>query len=268
MLIISQTLTAAIDIVMIDPNLFPPLPKAAYGPEQLHQYLASLVSQGHTVYRDPEQLNVFYILLTEAHRIRISVSEGHSQVQLQYLSNVQNFLDVSTLPDLEKAIGTLAAQARVMWPSKPTAGRVRTDTPATNYRTISNLIGSSRVVAIFDPYLDNNTLEELRIIISFGNGSVDDGVRLLGGAEKSQGKLPTFTAVGVAAWLKQQGIKGEARFFPSKTEHRRFILLNDGCSLITGHSLNAPHKNEVVHIDTSNQDQEFFELTWNTSTTL
>jgi hypothetical protein len=97
---------------------------------------------------------------------------------------------------------------------------------------------------------------------------VADGVRILGGAEKSQGKSPTFTAAGVAAWLTQQGIKGEARFFPSKTEHRRFLLLNDGRALITGHSLNAPHKNEVVHVDTSNEDHAFFETTWKASTVL
>lgn len=252
----------------IDLNIFPPLPKAAYGPEQLHHYLASLVSLGHTVYRDPQQQNVFYILLSEEYRIRISVSEGRSQAQLHYLSNMQNYLDVSTLPELEKAVGKLAAQARVAWPSKPVTGRLRTDTPATNYRTISTLVGSGRVIAVFDPYLDNKTLEELRIILSFGQGAVADNIRLLGGAEKSQGRAPTFTAAGVAAWLAQQGIRGEARIFPAKTEHRRFLLLDDGKALITGHSLNAPHKNEVVSVDTSNQDQAFFETIWSASTTL
>jgi hypothetical protein len=250
----------------VDPNLFPLLPSTTYGTEQLHQYLATLVAQGHVVYRDPKQQNVFYIILTDTHRIRISVAENRSQVQLHYLGNTQGFLDVTSLPDLEKALATFASSVPgSSWPNRPLSGRLRSDTPATNYRTISGLIGSAQVVAIFDPYLDNNTLEELRIILSFGNGTVANGVRILGCAEKSQGKAPTFTASGVAAWLKQQGISGEARVFPAKTEHRRFLLLNDGRTLITGHSLNAPHKNEVVHLDTGNEDRTFFETTWNTS---
>jgi hypothetical protein len=254
--------------VVIDPDRFPPLPKTAYGPEQLHQYLAGLVSHGHIVYRDPEQENVFYIPLTDVHRIRISVSEGHSQVQLHYLTNMRNWLDVNKLPDVERAVVALSAQAGVVWPAKPTTARLRDDTPATNYRSISILAGSSAVVAIFDPYLDNNTLEEVRTILSFGNSKVADGVRLLGGAEKSQGKTPTLTGAGVAAWFAQQGVKGEARVFPSKKEHRRFLLLDDGRALITGHSLNAPHKNEVVHTEPSNADQAFFEATWSAAAPL
>ena len=124
----------------IDPTLFPPLPKAAYGPEQLHQYLAGLVSRGYTVYRDPQQQNVFYIPLTDAHRIRISVSEGRSQVQLHYLSNMQNYLDASSLPELEKAIVALAVQAGVRWPSKPTSGRLGSETQTKCYKAFTKCV--------------------------------------------------------------------------------------------------------------------------------
>jgi hypothetical protein len=121
------------------------------------------------------------------------------------------------------------------------------------------------VKGIFDPYLDNNTIEELRTILSFGKGAIANGVRLLGSAEKSHGKSPTFTATGVAAWLTQLGISGEARTFAAKTEHRRFLLLSDGQTLIHGHSLNAPHKNEAVHLETNGEDLVFFETTWKAS---
>jgi hypothetical protein len=248
----------------VDPGHFPPLPSTTYGPKELHQYLAALVSRGHTVHRDPGHMNIFYIELTDEHRIRISVSEGHSQVQLHYLSNMVQILNVTSLQELEKAIASLSLRVPgVTWPNRRTSARLRADTPATNYWNIGQLVGTARITAIFDPYLDNKTLEEVRVILSFGDGAVEDGIRILGGAAKSQGHSPTFTATGVAAWLGQQGIAGEARTFPAHSEHRRFILLSDGNSLITGHSLNAPHKNEAVHREANTDDRTFFETVWN-----
>jgi hypothetical protein len=246
----------------IGSEAFPPLPTSSYGPEQLMGYLAGVVAQGHTVYRDPDHQNIFYIPISETHRIRISVAVEHSQVQLQYLTNIQSWLDVSSLSDLERAVVTLSARAGVIWPSRPAAGRLDVKTPAENYRTISGLIGSRRVIAVFDPYLDNKTLVELKIILSFGDGRFADGIRLLGGAEKSQGASATFTAEGVAAWLKQQGLVGEARVLPPKSEHRRFLLLDDGQVLITGHSLNSPHKNEAVSVGAGDDDRAFFDAAW------
>ena len=246
-----------------DPHHFPPLPTTSYGPEQLHHYLASLLSKGYSVYRDPGHTNIFYLVLTDAHRIRISVSEGHSLLQLHYLSNSIRFLNVASLPDLEKAIAALSSGVPgAAWPNRPTSGRLSADTPATNYRTISHLIGSAQVTAILDPYLDNKTLEELRVILSFGDGAIANGVRILGGVAKSQGRFPTFTATGVAVWFQQLDITGEARTFPAHTEHRRFVLLNDGNALITGHSLNAPHKNEAVRVEANTDDQAFFDGLW------
>lgn len=246
----------------IGPEAFPPLPTSSYGPEQLMGYLAGVVVQGHSVYRDPGHQNIFYIPISESHRIRISVAVGHSQVQLQYLTNIQSWLDVSSLADLERAVANLSEKVGVQWPSRPTTGRLDVKTPAENYRTISGLIGSRRVTAVFDPYLDNKTLVELQIILSFGDGKFANGVRLLGGAEKSQGTSPTFTAEGVTTWLTQLGIAGEARVLPPKSEHRRFLLLDDGHVLITGHSLNSPHKNEAVSVVPSDDDRAFFNVTW------
>jgi hypothetical protein len=249
--------------VPVDPKSFPPLVAPAYGPAQLHEYLAELVSQGYTVNRDAAHENIFYLPITDTYRIRISVSAGRSQVQLQFLTNVRRFLDVTSLSDLEKALAQLVTQVPGMtWPSTPTTVRLQAQTPATNYRKLSGLVGTSNVSAIFDPYLDNRTLEEISVILSFGSGSVADGIRILGGIEKSRRVPPTFTAQGVAAWLRQQGVSGEARTFPAKTEHRRFLLLDSGSALITGHSLNSPHQNEAARVEPGGEDRDFFDATW------
>ena len=71
---------------------------------------------------------------------------------------------------------------------------------------------------------------------------------MLGSTKMTTGKIPKLTTVGVNAWLAQLGINGEARIMPPG-EHRRFMLLSGGQSLILGMSLNAIHKNEAVRLE-------------------
>ena len=95
-------------------------------------------------------------------------------------------------------------------------------------------------------------------------------VRLLGSACKTQqGDVPKFTKAGVEAWLKQLGIDGEVRVMASNNEHRRFMLLSGGQSLILGPSLNAIHKNEAINLELDDSvDRLFFDKMWETATPL
>ena len=246
-----------------DGGAFPVLPPSRVGTDEVVRYLTELSAQGHQVFQDSKQAEVFYIQLSDAHRIRISASGGRSQVQLHYLDNATEFLNASSLDGVEKAVGTLVRKIPGMaWPYRPTEARVSTGTPATNYRTISTLIGSSQVEAVFDPYLTNCSLEELRLILSFGSGSVADGVRLLGSTATTTGAIPRFTKAGVDVWLLQLGIAGDTRVVAAKSEHRRFMLLSTGHSLLLGPSLNAIHKNEAIRLEVDAEDRPFFDATW------
>ena len=253
----------------MDSDSIPVRPPTRIETEELIRYLTELHAQGHGVSRDAVQAEVFYIQLDDTHRIRISASGGRSQVQLQYLGNVQRFLDVTTLQDLVEAVGELAQRVPgVAWPSRPTAARLTSNTPAKNYATISKLIGSAHVEAVFDPYLTNGALEELTTILSFGAGTITDGVRLLGSAETTTGNAPRFTKRGVDAWLQQLAISGQARVVAASSEHRRFLLLSGGLSLLLGPSLNAIHKNEAIRLEDATEDRPFFDRTWTTATPL
>jgi len=244
-------------------STFPDLPPSRVEIDDVVRYLTELSAQGHRVYKDSKQSGVFYIWLNNTYRIRISASGGRSQVQLHYLDNTTAFLDVSSRDGIEKAVATLVRKVPGMtWPCQPTEGRVSTSTPATNYATISGLVGSALVKAVFDPYLDNAGLEQLRVILSFGSGSVASGVRLLGSTATTTGSLPRFTKAGVDAWLLQLGIPGEARVVAAKSEHRRFMLLSSGRSLLLGSSLNSIHKNEAVRVEADTEDRPFFDVTW------
>jgi hypothetical protein len=165
----------------------------------------------------------------------------------------------------------LAIGARGDWPTAPRSGRLAAATPASNYRTISSLIGGGQVQAVFDPYLDNQGLENLIRILSFGQASVANGVRLLGSSVTlagGAGKPPRFTKSGVDAWAAQLGVQAEARVLPQKDEHRRFLLLDGGRSLILGPSLNSLAKNEAVVVEDDKEDRPFFDLQWSRASVL
>lgn len=246
-----------------DGSAFPVLPTSRVETDEVVRYLTELSAQGHRVYRDSKQAEVFFIQLSDAHRLRISASGGRSQVQLHYLDNTTALLNASSLDSVERAIGTLVRKVPGMtWPYRSTEARVSAGTPATNYSTISRLIGSAQVEAVFDPYLTNGGLEGLRVILSFGSGSVANGVRLLGSTATTTGGIPRFTKTGVDAWLLQLGVAGDARVVAAKSEHRRFLLLSTGHSLLLGHSLNAIHKNEAVRLEVDAEDRPFFDVTW------
>jgi hypothetical protein len=250
-------------------GVFPVLPPRRVEIEDVVRYLTELNAQGHRVFRDPKQAEVFYIQLDDSYRIRISASGGRSQVQLHYLDSRQAHLDASSLEGVDKAVGTLVRKVPGMtWPCRPIEARLSATTPATNYSTISKLVGASQVEAVFDPYLTNGALEELRVVLSFGSGTVANGVRLLGSTSTTGGSIPKFTKAGVDAWLQQLGICGEARVVAARSEHRRFLLLSGGHSLLLGPSLNAIHKNEAVRLEGDAEDRPFFDSVWAAAATL
>lgn len=249
---------------------FPSLPEPSLSLDEVVRYLLMLRTDGHDIYRDSKHDNIFYIALDELNCIRISVRAqgGTCQVQLHYCENTTHYLNVSSSAQLETTVASFASRITGgTWPCRPTTGRLSANTPATNFRTISQLIRSSKVEAVFDPYLENLSLGTLIDILSFGSGGVANGVRVLGSTSKTQGAVPKFTKAGVDAWLTQLGIHGEARIM-DPGQHRRFMLLSGGQSLILGHSLNAIHKNEAIRLESDSEDRAFLDSVWANATPL
>lgn len=148
---------------------------------------------------------------------------------------------------------------------RPTTARLRSDWPATNMAVIANLIGDAEITAVFDPYLDNAALQHILNIISLCDGSISPSIRLLSSAKAQQRSrgIPRITKTYVDLWLREVGANaGELRLVGTSGEHRRFLLLSRGKSLILGPSLNSLDKNEAVSIETDTEDAAFFESSW------
>jgi hypothetical protein len=246
---------------------FPPLSLSILSREEVVNYLLTLQADGHTI---NEQSADFFIITLDDEKIILHrpYPQQPWNVSFERLGLRQLVGAARSPKELERAVTQAALLLGKDWPFKPTTGRLSADTPATNRRTISGLIGPSMIEAVFDPHLENRALATLVDILSFGSGGVADRIRLLGSTSKTTGTIPRFSKAGVDHWLGQLKITGEARVVPAKDEHRRFFLLSGGKSLLIGPSLNAIDKNEAVHLEPDTEDRAFFDKTWATATML
>jgi hypothetical protein len=249
---------------MSDPNPFPPYSppeEAAFSKERVVDYLLKLAARGWSVQSDGED----YVLPQDDGEVRLRPVEGTWRVSRVRLGVLSTFGDAGSEDDHDRLL-TVPIGAM---PERPRRGRLDATPPATNYRTIAGLIAISQLQAVFDTYLDNQSLEQLIRILSFGKGSVASHVRLLGTTatmQNSLGKLARFSKAGVGAWAAQLQIMAEARVLPSGSEHRRFLLLDGGRSIILGPSLNSLHKNEAVSIEDDKEDRPVFDRQWQAAT--
>lgn len=244
---------------------FPILPQSRLSRQELVDYLIEQKRRGYEVFQQPEDHNIFILSLNETQKIRFIYSDP-DLCRLERIICGQNFDmgKASNITDLSAAVNQLARSAiGDSWSSGVTRMRLHDDQPATNYASIARLIGGSAIEAMFDPYLDNQSLAALIDILSFGAGSVANGVRVLS-TNKTTGRAPRLTKVGFNLWLSQLEINGEIRLMGG-SEHRRFLLLSNGQSLLLGPSLNALHKNEAVRLEPNIEDLAFFEKIWATA---
>jgi hypothetical protein len=254
---------------MTNGSPFPPRPQAGLDKDEFIAYLLEHQRRGYAVYQAQGANGAFEIALDDVNSIKFNGFNARSvQVQGYALNNIVQFFDCNSMLEVKRAVDALAQQLiGVRWRQSPTAGRVREGAEATNLTTISNLVGTSSVQTVFDPYLENRSLAALVDILSFGRGTVADGVRVLSTSKTTTGNVPRLTKAGFDAWLNQTGITGEIRIM-GNSEHRRFILLSGGQSLLLGPSLNSIHKNEAVRLEPDAQDRAFFDQVWAQATPL
>ncbi len=246
---------------------FPTLPRPSLTQDEVIAYLLRLKVDGQDIFRQGDSDSTFIIKLNELDTIRV-IAGANVQVEWRRCENVGTQYNVSSVSQLEQAVSELVRIATGhSWPLPRTSGRLYENTPAMNYLTISQLVVSSKIETVFDPFLENSSLATLIDIMSFGGGEVAAGVRLLGSTNKAAGPTPRYTKAGVDAWLTQLGVTGEGRVMAQK-EHRRFMLLSGGRSLLLGHSLNAIHKNEAIRIESDVEDRTFFDSEWGMAATL
>jgi hypothetical protein len=252
---------------MASTSPFPPYPHPRLGLQEVVDYLLHAKANGWCEVYQASRPNEFVLVLGPHEEILIAFEHGQCLIVSSYYGRARAAGKPRTLPELEDAIDQAAAYCFKPWPAKMTTARLSDSTPAANKVTISRLLGSAEIQGVFDPYLDNQALATLLDIVSLG-GSISNAVRLLSSTEMTQGRIPRLTKTFISSWFAERGITaGETRLMP-KGEHRRFMLLRGGQSLIVGMSLNAIAKNEAAHLERDDQDRAFFDSVWATATPL
>ena len=233
-------------------------------------YLSARKIKGWNIYQGNSE-NQFIIRVTDNQKVFIDYKVYNSGNKWCVLfGDIIEVSGIAAFPEnlagLDQAV-TMAVREigrmegkRIDWSSSLTSIRLYKDEPATNFSKLVGLISTSTIEAVFDPYLDNKGLDNILTIVKFGV-SISHNLRLL----TSSKVVSRLTKSYIQSWFKELNCSGEIRQLKSDKEHRRFMLLSGGQSLIIGLSLNDISKNEAAHLESDTQDLTFFDSEWNTA---
>lgn len=242
---------------------FPPYQGASFSEADVENYLAELSEKGWGVFL---RRNEYVVVIDDEREItawfnsrdkKWTVYASHQEGTLGFSAN-----PVVTFNKFKEHVAKAAEYLGQHLENGPRNIRLRTDTPVSNKASIARLTHGNAVKCVFDPYFDDKSIATLATLVNLGM-PMDSNVRIL----TNSIKRPKLSPHMIADFKAEKGVCLDARFC-SDAEHRRYLLLSSGESLIFGCSLNALNKNEAAHIENSREDCEFFEHQWKMATPL
>jgi hypothetical protein len=156
----------------------------------------------------------------------------------------------------------------------PLKKRLVAGEPARNLRKIQNIIGSSTVAGIHDPYTTTGSLETMLKLADMGT-KFGPALRLLGTPKPLHKATEKLSLVSLLKDINaERKATWEVRtYVEAINPHRRFLVLDDGSVVTCGMSLNNINKDEVLDREPSGSeyarhDKQFFDDKWKTGTPL
>ncbi len=243
---------------------FPTYQGADFGESEVESYLEAIASSGWQVYAD-EKPGFYVIKVDEEKRIDIwfftdfkewTVESWNQGICLfgKGATSFQSFkgLIANAMQCLGQALD-----------SSPRNFRLKQQSPVSNRIGLVKLSHGANVQCIFDPYFDDKAIASLSILVNLGLKLIPE-VRILI-TEKVKKRIPKQF---ITEFETEYSSKLNIRVCSSDKEHRRFLLLSSGETLILGCSLNSLDKNEAAHLESSPVDSDFFNEQWGQSNAL
>ena len=220
--------------------------------------LETLAMSGWQVFARPEP-GQYVISLDSASRIELKHSTARQtwDVKARKAGSSSFYGQAGDVQALKQALKQAGAAVGYDLQSAPTTLRLADNTPASNRIGLVHLAAGTEVTAVFDPYFDDRAVANLVTLVRLGL-KLRQQLRILC-TSKSTSRLsgPLVADAGT-----ELGVSLAVRVCQSSAEHRRFLLLAGGTSLVLGCSLNDLTKNEAAHVEPSATDQAFFQIQW------
>jgi hypothetical protein len=239
---------------MTQPNPFPPMPPPSLSRDEVFGVLLDIQKNGW----DVRTVDDYFVVrdTDEAGTEVKDINGGRCRVAPWSTTSVRPLLGnwATNLTQLRRALQQYLEGA------PPERTRLVKGEPATNIARLAALIGVLKVVAVYDPYLDDAALDNLRAIAHLKPSCLDTAVRML-----TAKRPPRISKAFAKAFCDEFGCNlANFQLLPPE-EHRRFMLLSEDKVLIAGPSLNKLDWNEAANTELNTYDKPFFERMWATS---
>ena len=240
---------------------FPEYTGANFSENDVETYLEELAEKGWGVFKN----RIYYIVVIDDERKITTWFAPFDKEWHVDASYIEGTLGFSTNPvvNFQQFKNCFAKAAEYLGEDLnggPKSIRLKEATPASNKNSIASLARNNAVNCIFDPYFDDKSITTLTTLVNLGMALKTD-VRVLT-TSKSVRRLSMQM---ISDFKTEKGVNLDIRLCSSDKEHRRYLLLSTGDSLVVGCSLNSIDKNEAAHIENSQEDRDFFEAQWKAS---
>jgi hypothetical protein len=231
----------------------PPYPGTA--PSDIEAMLEELAALGWPVYAHSEP-NWFVIALSPSIRFEVKREIYAKTWRIVGLESgsTKHFLEAGDAEAIRAALAKAAKVHGFDLSALPTSARLSASAPVGNRMSLVHLAGQAAVQGIFDPYFDDRAIANLGILCNMGL-KLAPSIRVL----LTSKTVRRLSATQIVDFATEREISLDVRICASDKEHRRFLLMDNGKSLVLGCSLNDLTKNEAAHTEPNGLDLTFFE---------
>ena len=243
---------------------FQEYPGANFSEVDVENYLEELAEKGWKVFK---LRNDYVVVIDDERKITTFFASRDKEWHID-TSHLEGTLGFSSNPvvNFQQFKNCFAKAAEYLGESLnggPKSIRLKEATPVSNKNSIATLARNSAVNCIFDPYFDDKSIATLTTLVNLGM-SLKNDVRVL----TTLKIIKRLSMQMISDFKIEKGVNLDIRLCSSSKEHRRYLLLSTGDSLVIGCSLNSLDKNEAAHVENSQEDRDFFEIQWKDSSPL
>jgi hypothetical protein len=224
-------------------------------------------------------LDVVQVVFNTMERLLHRISDGSGD--MFYKSRYQAFEIINELNQRfqENNVGFKYVQGCIEKihqgpPPMPLKERLVAGEPARNLQKIKDMIGTSVVTAVHDPYTTTGSLDTILKLADMG-AMFSPSLRILGTEKTLSKSTEKISFMGLLKDINsERKASWEARVYPASSKpHRRFLMLQDGSVVTCGMSLNHIDKDEVLDheaagSENAQHDHKLFDQQWKIATAI